>query len=91
MWMTWEETMIRLIAVAFALVVATSAQAISPHRFISQTEWSRKSAKHAVPVCTWSMGPACVLLLAGMPPGVRLGCAQWVGAASNEMNQLGSG
>ena len=27
MWMTWEETMIRLIAVAFALVVATSAQA----------------------------------------------------------------
>ena len=56
-----------------------------PRRLISQTAWSLKSAKHAVPVFTWSMVPACVLPPAGTPPGVRLGCAQWVAVASNEM------
>ena len=76
--------MIRLIIV-FALAVATSAQACHPRRYISQTAWSLKSAKHAVPVFTWSMVPACVLLPAGTPPGVRLGCAQWVAVALNEM------
>ena len=38
-----------------------------------------------LPVFTWSMVPACVLPPAGSPPGVRLGCAQWVAVASNEM------
>ena len=42
--------MIRLLAVtAFAFGVATSAQAMSPCRFISRTALSRNSAKHAVP------------------------------------------
>ena len=76
--------MIRLFIVIFTLAVATSAQAMSPAP-LSQTAWSLKSAKHAVPVFTWSMVPACVLLPAGTPPGVRLGCAQWVAVASNEM------
>ena len=51
---------------------------------ISQTAWSLKSAKHAVPVFTWSMVPACVPPSAVTPPDVQLECARLVAAASNE-------
>ena len=80
--------MIRLIAVAFALAFATSAQATLLAHFISRTAWSRKSARHAVRVRTWSMVSAYVLPPAGTPPGVRLGCVQWVAAALNETPRL---
>jgi hypothetical protein len=80
--------MIRLIAVAFALVVATSAQASPLAPLHQQDGMITQSAKHAVPVCTWSMVSAFVLPPAGTPPGVQLGCVQWVAVALNEMPRL---
>ena len=45
--------MIRFLAVtAFALAVATSAQASRSRPFTSQTAWSRTSAKPVAWVCT---------------------------------------
>ena len=68
--------MMRLIAIVFALAAADiCAGHVAP--LISRTAWSHKSAKHAVPVCTWSMVPACVLPPAGTPPDVRLECEHW--------------
>ena len=83
-----SKPMIRLIAVAFVLIVSTSAQA-APLAPLQQPDgMTRKSAKHAVPVCTWSMVPACVPRPAGTPPGAQLGCVQWVAVALNEMPRL---
>ena len=79
--------MIRLIAVAFVLAVAHLRKPCHLRRFISRTAWSRKSARHAVRECIWSMVSAYVLPPAGTPPGVRLGCVQWVAVALNERLQ----
>ena len=74
-----------LFIVIFALAVATSAQAMSPAplnqpaSMVTQVREACGAGFHMV------MVPACVLLPAGTPPGVRLGCAQWVAVASNEM------
>src|SRR6516164_8584643 len=48
-----EEAMLRLIAVAFALALASSAQAVPIAPIQKRAAWSRQSAKHAAPVCTW--------------------------------------
>jgi hypothetical protein len=44
--------MLRLMAVAFALTLASSAQPLPPYHPISQTHWWFRSAKYAAPVCT---------------------------------------
>ena len=79
--------MIRLIGVAFVLAVATSAQAMSPaplHQpdgMVTQVREACGAGMH------WSMVSAYVLPPAGTPPGVRLGCVQWVAVALNERLQ----
>ena len=68
--------MIRLIAVAFALAFATSAQAMSPaplHQPDGMITQVREACGAGI---TWSMVSAFVLPPAGTPPGVRLGCIQ---------------
>ena len=76
--------MFRLIAIAFALAVATSAQAMSPaplqqpDGMITQVREACGAGMHMV------NGRASVLPPAGTPPGVRLGCVRWVVVALNE-------
>ena len=82
--------MIRLIAVAFALTVATSAQAISPaplqqpDGMITQVREACGAGMHTG---QWSV--RAFFPPAGTPPGVRLGCVQWVAVALNEMGVAG--
>ena len=68
--------MIRLITVAFALVVSTSAQATplapiqQPDGMITQIREACGAGMHMV------NGTACVPPYAATPPEVRLGCEQ---------------
>ena len=76
--------MIRLITVAFALVVSASAQA-TPLAPLQQPDGMITQVREACgAACTWSMVPACAPPPAETPPGVRLGCDQWVVVALNE-------
>ena len=82
-------TMIRLIAfAAFALAVATSAQAMSPAPLHQPDGMITQVREACGAVITWSTVTAYVLPPAATPPGVRLGCVQWVGVALNEMPRL---
>ena len=81
--------MIRLIAIAaFALAVATSAQAMSPAPLHQADGMITQVLEACGTVCTWSTVPACVLRPAATPPGVPLGCVQWVVVALNETPRL---
>ena len=76
--------MISLFIVIFALAVATSARAMSPAP-LNQPDSMVTQVREACGAGFHMVKGTCVLLPAGTPPGVRLGCAQWVAVASNEM------
>ena len=76
--------MIRLITVAFALVVSTSAQA-TPLAPLQQPDGMITQVREACGAGMHMVNGTCVRTAAAeTPPGVRLGCAQWVVVALNE-------
>ena len=76
--------MIRLFIVVFALAVATSAQAMSPAP-LNQPDSMVTQVREACGAGFHMVNGTCVRTVpAGTPPGVRLDCARWVAAASNE-------
>ena len=76
--------MIRIIGFAFALVISTFAQA-APLAPLHQPDGMITQVREACGTgITWSTVPAYVLPSAATPPGVRLGCVQWVAVALNE-------